>query len=301
VLASNRDGPFVVCELGCATGANSVEPIRRVLEAVPRDRQVLVYQNDLPSNAWIKVLDLVPQWSDERSSHAILGRSFYEPLLPPNSVDLSFSSTAIHWCSHQVPMPAVRSLGMTMEQFYVETSDVARSTFEQLVGNTLKTLRPGGIAVWQFPGLVGDPAKDTALAEWLDLLIDAFCSVLHLTEEVDRKAMCTHYACYRSVELCKDVLVKAGAEIVSADAIVGSSMPPGGDPKKSAVQMMHGVMAAIHNVCWARAQQLWPDRVKDMPESEFEERVRTKAAELLAEFEEIDVCNLVLVFRKKAQ
>ncbi|CAF3065982.1 unnamed protein product [Rotaria sp. Silwood2] len=62
-------------------------------------KQFLVVHNDLPTNDWTTLFDLL---NKDNSYHGVAnGRSFYEPCLPPNSLSIGYSSTSLHWLSRK--------------------------------------------------------------------------------------------------------------------------------------------------------------------------------------------------------
>jgi hypothetical protein len=66
---------------------------------VPEEKSLLVVHNDLPSNDWSELFDLL---NEDRSYHGVAnGRSFYESCLPVNSLSIGYSSTSLHWLSRK--------------------------------------------------------------------------------------------------------------------------------------------------------------------------------------------------------
>src|SRR5688500_3660037 len=91
-LLAGNNGSFNVLELGCATGGNSVTWIEEIKSLLGRKRQLHVVQEDLPSNHWSETLKTQELWVDDNTFGSVIGRSFYRPLVPDNSVDLCFSN-----------------------------------------------------------------------------------------------------------------------------------------------------------------------------------------------------------------
>jgi hypothetical protein len=111
--AANRiplrgDEPVVIADYGASQGKNSLAPMRAavdVIRARMSDRPIIVYHEDLPSNdfnALFDVLDKDPQSYVLAASNVFpcaIGRSFYESVLPPGHVHLGWSSYAAMWIS----------------------------------------------------------------------------------------------------------------------------------------------------------------------------------------------------------
>lgn len=71
--------------------------IEYLRESKKDKRSFLIIHNDLPSNDWSQLFQLL---NDDRTYYGMAcGRSFYEQCLPSNSVTISHSSTSIHWLS----------------------------------------------------------------------------------------------------------------------------------------------------------------------------------------------------------
>jgi hypothetical protein len=92
------DQAIVIADYGSSQGRNSLAPMRLAIGAVrPRvgpDRQILIYHVDQPSNDFnslFEVLDASPDrysLDDPNVFPCAIGRSFYERVLPPNSVHI---------------------------------------------------------------------------------------------------------------------------------------------------------------------------------------------------------------------
>ncbi|CAF2872675.1 unnamed protein product [Rotaria sp. Silwood2] len=93
---------FFIVDYGCAHGANSLVAIQAIVEAVQQKygtailNQICIVFNDLLTNDWSTLMKTV-----SRSSFISLasGKSFYEQMLPSNTVQFGYTSTATHWLS----------------------------------------------------------------------------------------------------------------------------------------------------------------------------------------------------------
>ncbi len=119
-----------------------------------------VFHNDLPSNAWSTLIETAQQYQDDHVYTACIGRSFLQPLLPPNRVDFVFSSTALHWSDDALVFPH------SADEFraYLTADVLARyaASFETIVRHTLHSLKRGGVAHWSIPCAPYDDGAEAA-------------------------------------------------------------------------------------------------------------------------------------------
>ncbi|CAF1132389.1 unnamed protein product [Didymodactylos carnosus] len=97
--------PLIIADFGSAHGYNSMHAMKMIIQClkevnkVEDEKQILVVHNDLPTNDWITLFDLL---NKDNSYHGVAnGRSFYESCLPPNSLSIGYSSTSLHWLSRK--------------------------------------------------------------------------------------------------------------------------------------------------------------------------------------------------------
>ncbi|BBN15234.1 hypothetical protein MPTK1_6g18160 [Marchantia polymorpha subsp. ruderalis] len=113
----NSAGPVVVADLGCASGSNTLKNIdiivnrlkKRYLQSSCRQPDVSVYFNDLPSNDFNGLFQLVAEdtltgYSSNTDAPAKyfpagVPGSFYSRLFPESFVHVFFSSHCLHWLS----------------------------------------------------------------------------------------------------------------------------------------------------------------------------------------------------------
>jgi SAM dependent carboxyl methyltransferase len=113
VRLPSKSEPIVIADYGSSQGGNSLEPIALAIQAlrqrVEPGRTVTVFHTDLPDNDFSSLFRALAH--DPRSYlnystdifPAAIGRSFYEQILPSNSVILGWSSWAVQWLS-RAPM-----------------------------------------------------------------------------------------------------------------------------------------------------------------------------------------------------
>lgn len=115
-LPRSTSQPIVIADYGAATGHNSLLPIGSAIAALRRrtraEHCVLVTHTDVADNDFTAMFRTLTDDPDSylRKDAAVftsaVGRSFYQQILPSNSVNLGWSSWAIQWLSRTpVPVP----------------------------------------------------------------------------------------------------------------------------------------------------------------------------------------------------
>ncbi|CAG9333804.1 unnamed protein product [Blepharisma stoltei] len=110
--SSLSNDQIVIADYGSSEGFNSMIFLSRVLskfrETSPQS--ILVVHNDLPDNNWVKTFKTLLEFEESYIKvpnvyFSAIGRSFYDQVLPNNSVHLGFSSAALHWLSRPLCAP----------------------------------------------------------------------------------------------------------------------------------------------------------------------------------------------------
>ncbi len=106
--------PIAIADYGAATGYNSLLPLSAaicVLRARTRgDHAILVAHTDLPDNDFTQLFTTITNdpdsylKKDSATFASAVGRSFYQQILPSQSIALGWSAWATHWLS-RVPAP----------------------------------------------------------------------------------------------------------------------------------------------------------------------------------------------------
>ena len=101
--------PIVIADYGSSQGKNSLVPMRTAIRSlrarVGADRPVMVTHVDQPANDFNTLFDVLHRdadryaFDDPNVFPSAIGRSFYEQVFPPDSVDLGWSSHAAMWLS----------------------------------------------------------------------------------------------------------------------------------------------------------------------------------------------------------
>lgn len=166
-----EEDSFTVADYGCSEGANSIVAVGRAIEAFRRRRPgqaACGIHTDLPTNNFNRVYANLcdPQQSNylhERGSRRpqisamTAGASFYGPVLPPRSVHVALSFTAVVW------MDRVPEVALPEYLAYMKGSPTAVEAFAQQAALDLATfyrhrareLAPGGKLLVVTPGSDG--------------------------------------------------------------------------------------------------------------------------------------------------
>jgi hypothetical protein len=161
------DRPVVIADYGSSQGKNSMVPMRVAIKALRHrigpHRPIAVFHVDQPSNDFktlFEVLDADPDryvLDEPNVFPAAIGRSFYENVLPPGSVDVGWCSYAAVWLSR---IPTV----IPGHMFIARSTGAVRAEFDRqgahdwqaFLSLRARELRPGGRLVVVLPALPDD-------------------------------------------------------------------------------------------------------------------------------------------------
>src|SRR5260221_4350030 len=106
IAPERGSGTFTMADFGCADGGTSLDMVKTVLREVRRrapGRPIAMVYTDQPRNDFNALFAIVqaPGRLDEIAGLDVLASatSFYRRILPPGSLSLGFSATAMHWLS----------------------------------------------------------------------------------------------------------------------------------------------------------------------------------------------------------
>lgn len=148
--------PFTFADMGCADGGTSLDLVREVIGAVrvrwPK-RPIAIVYTDQPRNDFNSLFRIVhglsplPSYLDQAEEVYVLASatSFYRRMLPPGTLDLGFSATAMHWlsrkpCDISDHIQAVGASGAELAAF----AEQGRRDWETLLLHRARELAPGG-------------------------------------------------------------------------------------------------------------------------------------------------------------
>lgn len=159
--------PIVIADYGSSQGKNSMFPIKVAIRILRKrqgpNRAISVFHVDQPSNDFNTLFEVLRAEPDRYALNepnvfpGAIGRSFYEAVLPPQSVHLGWCSYAAVWLSR---IPA-----LIPDHFIsVATTDPVRAEFarqgaldwEAFLSLRARELRPGGRLVIVLPGIADD-------------------------------------------------------------------------------------------------------------------------------------------------
>ncbi len=161
------DQPVVIADYGSSQGKNSLAPMRVAIANLRRqlgpDRSIFVFHIDQPSNDFntlFEVLDTDPErysLDEPNVFPCAIGKSFYERVLPANSVHLGWCSYAAVWLSriptrvpgHFLPL---RSTGPERAAFQCQAAEDWKAFLSLRAGE----LRLGGRLIVVLPALNDD-------------------------------------------------------------------------------------------------------------------------------------------------
>jgi hypothetical protein len=155
---------MVLADYGSSEGENSLAPMRAAIAAlrarVGQERPIFVYHTDLPGNDFSSLFRVLHSHPDSYLRNeqtvfpSVVGRSFYQRILPPNYVDLAWSSYAAIWLSRipcRIPdhFFAVCSTSAVRAEFARQ----AATDWEAFLSFRASELRPSGRLVVALPAL----------------------------------------------------------------------------------------------------------------------------------------------------
>jgi hypothetical protein len=178
VLIDPEDRPVVVADYG-SQGKNSPAPMRIAIEKLrPRlspGRPIFVFHIDQPSNDFNTLFEVLNADPDSYAIdepnvfHCVIGRSFCENVLPPNSVHLGWCSYAAGWLG-RIPMLISGQIrvhrGTDAERAEVQRQAV--QDWETFLSLRASELRPGGRLVVVLPVLDDEGAPEVGLEALVD-------------------------------------------------------------------------------------------------------------------------------------
>jgi hypothetical protein len=197
--------PIIIADYGSSEGRNSLEPmtvaIGALRERVGPERAISVVHTDVAENdftALFRTLAADPH-SYLRGDVAVfcsaIGRSFYEQILPANSVTLAWSSWAVQWLS-RVPASIPDQVQVSYSQDPVARAAYAEQAAEDwrtFLSHRERELCPGGRLVVMTMALdeAGDfgyrPSLEAMYAALLEMVEEGFVRA----EEASRMAIPT--------------------------------------------------------------------------------------------------------------
>ncbi len=183
------DEPIVIADYGASQGRNSMGPMRIAIEEIRArtgaERVVEVIHTDLPSNdftALFMALESDPL-SYLSAQHNVfssaIGRSYFQPILAPQSVHLGWNTWTLHWLDGE-PIQArdhIIAGESKDQQVLAELKQRLAMNWRRFLECRATELRPGGKLITGFVGRKRD------LHGWEWLLGEFWEAILDLGKE----------------------------------------------------------------------------------------------------------------------
>lgn len=197
--------PIGIADYGAANGYNSLLPIASavaVLRGRTRpDHAILVTHSDLPGNDFTALFTTIAEDPDSylavdgATFAAAVGRSFYQQIMPSESVVLGWSSWATHWLS-RVPAPIADHIHIAYSADERARRAYARQgalDWHDFVAFRGRELAPGGRLVVLTLGLdaAGEPGFGPLMQAQLTALRDLVADGTLGAHELDRMVIPT--------------------------------------------------------------------------------------------------------------
>jgi len=141
--------PIIIADFGSSHGLNSINAMKTIihyLKQIEKEKQILVIHNDLPTNNWTSLFELL---NKEQSYYGVAcARSFYESCLPENSLSVGYSSSSLHWLSRK-PCNITNHCSSPFAQHdeFQQFKDQAKLDFNAFIQHRARELRSGGILI----------------------------------------------------------------------------------------------------------------------------------------------------------
>jgi hypothetical protein len=161
------DRPIVIADYGSSQGKNSLAPMQLAVKSlrlrVGPSRPVVVFHVDQPTNDFNSLFQVL---ATEPDSYALretnvfpcaIGRSFYEAVLPPDSVHLGWCSYAAVWLSRIPTLIPGHFISLrSTDSVRAEFARQAARDWSEFLCLRASELLPGGRLVVVLPALADD-------------------------------------------------------------------------------------------------------------------------------------------------
>jgi salicylate 1-O-methyltransferase len=148
--------PVVIADYGASTGHNSLLPVGAAITVLRKrtrpEQSIMIVHTDVPENDFSVLFETLADdpdtylRKDEATFASAIGRSFYTQILPSNSVNLGWSSWAIHWLG-RVPGPIPDHVQVTYSGDHAVRDAYAKQAahdWHEFVAFRGRELCPGG-------------------------------------------------------------------------------------------------------------------------------------------------------------
>ncbi len=168
------NGPIVIADYGSSQGKNSMPPMRIAIEELRKranaNKPIQVFHTDLPSNDFAALfvsLQDDPQSYMKGNTNVFptaIGRSYFEPILPAESVNLGWNTWTAHWLSSPVLTADHVFPGYSSDEAVVQmVLDQQAEDWKKFLKCRASELKPGALMLSAFVG----KAKEGTGFGWL--------------------------------------------------------------------------------------------------------------------------------------
>ncbi|CAG9333805.1 unnamed protein product [Blepharisma stoltei] len=151
---------ITIADYGSSECLNSMLFIKHALTPFRETSQqpILIYHNDLPTNSWSKAFKTILEHQDSYINlpnvyFSSVGRTFFEQILPDNSVTIGISSISFHFLSEDLSAPDhVLASSSNDLEFKEKAAKFAHDDLINLLELRYKELVDHGTLILQFAG-----------------------------------------------------------------------------------------------------------------------------------------------------
>jgi hypothetical protein len=213
--------PIGIADYGASTGHNSLLPIGAAIELVRRrtrpDHPILVAHTDVADNDFTALFHTLADdpdtylRRDTATFPSAVGRSFYNQILPSNSINLGWSSWAIQWLSRTPALiPDHLQVAYSSDEgIRAKYAKQAALDWQQFIAFRGRELRRGGRMVVMTMAL--DEDGQFGFRPLFSHLLDAL-------DELRGAGLCTHDEIHR---MCIPVVARSTADFFAPFAPSG--------------------------------------------------------------------------------
>ena len=278
--ASNSfEEPLIIVDYGCSEGENSITLFKQVIQELRKTSQkaVFIFHTDLPQNDWTEFNRVLNNQDKTyltlpNTSSATIGRSFFNQLLPNNSVHVAYSAYAFHYLSTK-PERLPGDFSFPHKNFLTQAFEDFRSLLrlrhrELVKGGTLTILVAGAgespninmgkILILPFMALVEQgffSQSELMKLEWnlyamkisdLTGILGEFSESFEVIELKEEKNVCPFYREFmEDKDLEKYVELLSRYYAVLMELQLYSILPEGSDRKAAMDKMMDEIRGLI--------------------------------------------------------
>jgi len=162
---ASSSSAVTIADYGSSEGYNSMILFGKLLSEFRKTHtnSVHIYHIDLPTNNWGRFFNLLKEDKDSYLKisdvyYSAVGRSFYEEVVGPNSVDLGIASFAFHFLSEDVNSPDHIQAGWSQVPEVNQKAKLqAHQDLTVLLANRYRELRPGARLILITPSADAPP------------------------------------------------------------------------------------------------------------------------------------------------